>query len=353
MHIYKSRRYRWIELLLRGQRHAGVRVLLQPLAFCYRLLSALRVFLYHHLLPRHRLPATTISVGNIVSGGSGKTPIVIAIGRQLETQGERVVVLSRGYGSSLRRNEFVVLQGGKTVLGKEGVHALDEPRLLSHALPQAVVIAAARRYAALQAYLATAKGERPTCFLLDDGFQHVQIERDLDIVLLDATQPFADGHLLPCGSLREPSCALRRADLVLFTRATAGMPSALQVQRVQQFVPRTVQVQFDSPALQPSPTTRAPFSDALNPVLLICGVAAPAKVLAAMQQCGVRVRIALYLADHEAVDRNKVRRLAPRANALVMTAKDYWRDYDFYQQQPLPVYIVELTTDFDFSRWQR
>ena len=353
MHIYKSRRYRWIELLLRGQRHAGVRVLLQPLAFCYRLLSALRVFLYHHLLPRHRLPATTISVGNIISGGSGKTPIVIAIGRQLETQGERVVVLSRGYGSSLRRNEFVVLQGGKTVLGKEGVYALDEPRLLSHALPQAVVIAAARRYTALQAYLATAKGERPTCFLLDDGFQHVQIERDLDIVLLDATQPFADERLLPCGSLREPSCALRRADLILFTRATAGRPSALQVQQVQQFAPRTVRVQFDSPELQPSPTTRNPFSNALNPVLLICGVAAPAKVLAAVQQCGVRVRIALYLADHEAVNRAKVRRLAPRANALVMTAKDYWRDYDFYQQQPLPVYIVALTTDFDFSRWQR
>ena len=353
MHIYKSRRYRWIELLLRGQRYAGVRVLLQPFALGYRLVLVLRMFLYRYLLPRHRLPATTISVGNIVSGGSGKTPIVIAIGQQLTARGERVVVLSRGYGSSLRRHEFVVLQGGKTVLGNAEVQALDEPRLLSHALPQAVVIAAARRYTALQAYLAAAKGEQPTCFLLDDGFQHVQIARDLDIVLLDAAQPLADEHLLPCGNLREPSCALRRADLVLFTRATAGIPSAAQVQRVQQLVPRTVAVRFDHPALQPSPTTRAPFSAALNPVLLICGVAAPAKVLAALQQFDVQVRIALYLADHEAVDRNKVRRLAQHANALVMTAKDYWRDDDFYTQQPLPVYIIELTTDFDFSRWQR
>lgn len=353
MQIYKSRRYRCIELLLRWQARAGVRLLLRPFASCYHLLSVLRLYLYrYHLVPRHRLPATTISIGNIASGGSGKTPIVIAIGRQLEARGERVVVLSRGYGSSLRRHEYVVLRKGEVVLGNTEVRALDEPRLLAQALPQAVVIAAPRRYAAWQAYLAVTQDARPTCFLLDDGFQHVQIERDLDIVLLDAVQPFADGCLLPCGRLREPCSALRRADLVLFTRATAEVPNAVQVQRVQQHASRTVRVKFDNSALQPASRTSRPFSAALNPVLLICGVASPARVLAAVQKLGAQVRVALYLADHEAVDRAAVCRLSRRVNALVMTAKDYWRDRDFYAQQSLPVYVVTLTTDFDFARWR-
>ena len=352
MHIYKSWRYRWIEWWLR--QHAGVRALLLPLALLHRVVMVGRICMYRYLLPRYKLPAKTISVGNIVSGGSGKTPVVIAIGQQLAAQGERVVVLSRGYGSNLRRSEFVVLQGDKVVFGKTDVRALDEPRMLAHALPQALVIAAPRRYAAVQAYLAATKKEaQPTCFVLDDGFQHVQIARDLDIVLLDAAQPFADAQLLPCGLLREPSCALRRANLVLFTRATADTPSAVHVQQVQQYVPHMVRVQFDSPALQASPTTRMPFSDQHNPVLLICGVAAPAQVLAAVQRLGAQVRIAFYLADHEAVARFTVRRFARHVNAIVMTAKDYWRDYDFYQQQPLPVYTITLTTDFDFIPWQK
>ena len=348
MHIYKSRRYRIIALLLQVQRH--VRLCLLPLAFFYRLALLVRMFLYRHLLPCHKLPATTIAVGNIVSGGSGKTPIVQAIAQQLVARGERVAVLCRGYGSSLRRNEYVILQGDKALLGKTTVHALDEARLLAHAVPQAVVIAAPRRYAACQIYLAATKREaQPTCFVLDDGFQHIQIARDLDIVLLDATQPFADAHLLPCGLLREPSSALRRADVVLFTRATADVPLATHVQKVQRHVSHLVRVQFASPALQATPTTTMPFNAQHNPVLLICGVAQPASVLAAVQRLGVQVRIAMYLSDHETVDRLAVRRFARHVNAIVMTAKDYWRDYDFYQQQSVPMYIVDLTTDFDFK----
>ena len=355
LHIYKSVRYRVIELLLRLQGHAVVCVCLLPLAFFYYLAVRLRLFLYRQVLPRRQLPAHTISVGNIVSGGSGKTPMVLAISKQLAAQGERVAVLCRGYGSSLRRNEFVVLRGDKAVLGKTTVHALDEARLLANALPQAVVIAAPRRYAAVQAYLAATKpAAQPTCYVLDDGFQHVQIARHLDIVLLDAAQPFADGRLLPCGMLRETSSALRRAHLVLFTRATTDVPSAAHVQQVQvmQKVQAVQAVRFASPDLQAAPQTRVPFSAQHNPVLLICGVAQPARVLAALHRLGVQVRIAMYLADHETVDRLAMRRFARRVNAIVMTAKDYWRDYDFYARQSVPMYIISLTTDFDFIAWR-
>lgn len=353
MHIHFSSRYRCLEFFLQLRQNFFVRGVLLPFSLCYRLTTALRLWLYLRVLPRYRLPATTISIGNLTSGGSGKTPVTIAIAQQLLAQRERVAVLSRGYGSSLRRHEYVVLRGGRTVLGKTDVRHLDEPRMLSQALPQAVVIAAARRFAAWQAYLAHARDDLPTCVLLDDGFQHVQIERDLDIVLLNAEQPFADQRLLPCGMLREPCQALRRANLVLFTRATATAPSSAHIQQVQSYTPHTAQVQFNTPRLLPTPATRIAFSAALCPVLFICGVAAPAKVLAALQELNVSVHSAIYLADHEPVDRDAVQRLARQVQAMVLTAKDYWRDSDFYDQQLLPVYVVELVVDFDFSVWQK
>ncbi len=351
--IYKSRRYRWHERLWQIQQLTGMQALLWPFALCYRAAVWGRLFLYRCLLPRHKLPAPTISVGNIVSGGSGKTPIVLTIAQQLAAQDERVAVLSRGYGSNLRGREFTVLRGDRIVCGKKDVQALDEARLLAHALPQATVIAAPRRYAAAQAYLAVSEEAPPTCFVLDDGFQHVQIARDLDIVLLDAARPFADARPLPCGMLREPRGALRRADLVLFTRATADTPSAYQVRKVQQHTPHTVLVKFVSPTLAAMPPTRTSFGEQHNPVLLICGVAAPTQVLSAVQHLGIQVRLALYLADHETCPRHVVRRLTPYANAIVTTTKDYWRDEDFYAQQPVPVYTITLTTDFDFTPWQR
>lgn len=348
-HIYKSRRYRRLAFWLALRQRFCLRWLLLPCAALYRVLLALRVFCYRQLLPTYTLPAVTISVGNITSGGSGKTPIVIAIGQQLQAAGERVAVLTRGYGSSLRRDEFSVLCGGEVVCGKVAVRNLDEPRLIAHALPQAVVIVAAKRYAALQRYLATVKGEAPTRYVLDDGFQHLRIKRDLDIVLLDAAQPFADGKLLPRGMLREPVTALRRADLVLFTRARLGMPSPQQLAQVQRYAKQTLAVKFRSARLLPSPATAVAFSQQYQPLLLVCGTAAPAAVLMTLQQLAVQVRAAIYLADHEAVERRALQRLSRYAKALVMTAKDYWREREVYDEQPLPVFIVELTAEFDCS----
>ena len=353
MRIYSSSRYRRLRFFLRLRQNFLVRAMLWPFALGYGVATVMRLWLRLHVLPRHRLSVTTISIGNISSGGSGKTPVTIAIAQQLLLQGERVAVLSRGYGSSLRRHEYVVLRGGKVVGGKVSVRHLDEPLMLSQALPQAVVIAAGRRFAAWQAYLAQVRDELPTCVLLDDGFQHVQIVRDFDIVLLDAARPFADGRLLPCGMLREAVRSLRRADLVLFTRATDDVPSAINIQRVQHYVPYTSQVQFSTPRLLPVSNTRVDFGMDMCPVLLICGVAEPARVLEALRELDVPVHSVIYLADHEPVDRAMVLRLARRVRAIVLTAKDYWRDSDFYAQQLLPVFMVELVVDFDFSEWQK
>ncbi len=155
--------------------------------------------------PAARLPHPTISVGNLTTGGTGKTPVVRDVVRRLEAAGRSPTVLLRGYrqdatGESDELAEYREL----------GVRAAANPDRV------------AGSSAALAEWPAT------DAFVLDDGFQHRRVTRDLDLVLVDATRPWGYGHVLPRGLLREPRAALRRADAVIVTRANHATPDALR-----------------------------------------------------------------------------------------------------------------------------
>jgi tetraacyldisaccharide 4'-kinase len=161
-----------------------------------------------------RLPGFVLSIGNITAGGTGKTPAVIMIARWAKAQGYRVAVLSRGYGGKIKKGAQVVSNGKDTLLGPE--ISGDEPWLIANSLPDVPVVCSPIRYLAG----IKAKNQFDTnFFILDDGFQHIGLERDLDIVLADAESPFGNTHMLPWGPLREPLSGLRRADIMVFTRA--------------------------------------------------------------------------------------------------------------------------------------
>ena len=162
-----------------------------------------------------RLPLPVISVGNITMGGTGKTPTVILIARELMARGKRVAVLTRGYGGSLEGETRIVSDGEKLFLSP--AEAGDEPCLLASSLPGLMVVMGSDRY---RAGCLALKELSPDCFILDDGFQHQRLGRDLDILLLDGTAPFNNGWTLPAGFLREPISAVSRADLVILTRCT-------------------------------------------------------------------------------------------------------------------------------------
>lgn len=168
-------------------------------------------------LPAFRASVPVISVGNLTVGGSGKTPVVIALAERLAARGRKVAVLSRGYGAT-RTGARVVSDGhGPKLDAAEGG---DEPVLIARRVPQALVLCGPRR-----AELAKqAAGLGAQVLLLDDGFQHRALARDLDVVLVDASNPFGNGHLLPRGPKREPLAALRRADLVWFTKIDQHEP---------------------------------------------------------------------------------------------------------------------------------
>lgn len=190
--------------------------MLRPLAALYGGLVHLRNRYYDD--PRHqrRVSVPVISVGNLTAGGTGKTPVVSWLARRLSALGRRPAVVSRGYGGRAGRGPLVVSRGEGPLCAAETCG--DEPYLLSRLLPGIPILVGADRHRTAS----SAAEEGADVVLLDDGFQHRRLHRDLDIVLIDGDSPFGNGRLIPAGPLREPPGQLARAGLVLITRVGPG-----------------------------------------------------------------------------------------------------------------------------------
>jgi len=158
--------------------------------------------------------AKIISVGNISMGGTGKTPFTLMLARHFMSEGERVCILSRGYKGPVGYDTNVISDGREILLGPE--KAADEPYMMAVNCPEAFVITGKER---VRSFEYAEKHFKPDVYLLDDGFQHRKMKRDIDICLLDHSRPVSTGFMFPFGYLREPVSALKRADIVVFTRA--------------------------------------------------------------------------------------------------------------------------------------
>ncbi len=190
-------------------------VLLWVISVFYTFAVRLRYVLYSlGAFRQKKLAVRVISVGNISLGGTGKTPAVIQIAGLLLQNHRHPVVISRGYGRN-NKSDIIVVSDGREILAEASTGG-DEPVLIGSALPEVPVIVGSDRY---KAALYAQQKFNPDTIILDDGFQHLRFGRDLDIVLVDATDPFGNGKLFPAGILREPLAALKRAQVVLITGA--------------------------------------------------------------------------------------------------------------------------------------
>lgn len=196
--------------------------LLLSLSRLYGAGVAARLALYRHGLFRVRSATRpVVSIGNVASGGTGKTPFVRWLAGELLRRGRHPSILTRGYGRSSRGT--VVVSDGRGALASVAASG-DEPALLARALPGVPIVADARR---VRAAARAETLETPVdLHLLDDGFSHVGLARDVDVVLVDATAPDAGGALLPAGLLREPLVSLARADLIVVTKTDQADPEA-------------------------------------------------------------------------------------------------------------------------------
>ncbi len=194
-----------------GMRSEILRRGLYPLNVLYDVAIRVIDWRYRHSTPK-TLPCRVISVGNIVAGGTGKTVVVAAIARQYLQKGCRVAIVTRGYGGRYT-GEYHVISDGKNVLTPASI-AGDEAVMLTHQLPDIpIVIGKDRTKAGMEAI----RRWHSEVLILDDAFQYRTLARDLDIVTINASQPWGTGRLLPCGTLRERKKALARSDLIILT----------------------------------------------------------------------------------------------------------------------------------------
>jgi len=305
----------------------------------YAAIVRLRALAYRHgILPSHRLPVPVVSVGNIVAGGTGKTPVTLLVARFFLERGKRVCVLSRGYGGSAKGRISVVSDGSRVLLGPE--EGGDEPYLLATRVPGLMVVIGADRY---RAGLFAMERLQPDLFLLDDGFQHLRLQRDLDILLLDAGRPFSNGFTLPGGFLREPAAAAQRADLVLYTRCAAAAKPHLLPQKPSFWARHDLSGLV---ALDGDETLRDFEAVRGKKVAAFSGIADPAAFFALLESCGVTPVATLSFPDHASYGEEETAALCAMressgAEILITTEKDAVKLAP-YRQRLMPCYAARL-----------
>jgi tetraacyldisaccharide 4'-kinase len=321
-------------------------VVLIPCALVYSIVLRVRGVLYRlGILPSFRLGVPVISVGNLSVGGTGKTPLSVHVARLLITRGKRVVVLSRGYGGAGGSAVRVVSDGARILLSAS--EAGDEPVLLARSVAGLIVVTGSDRY---RAGVEAIKRFNPNVILLDDGFQHLRLQRDLNILLLDAARPFGNGWTLPAGLLREPRSALHRADLIVYTRAdkameiqnVAGIPVCRSAHRL------TGVVSLFGGEL-------SSFSILFGKKGVACaGIADPGSFFSALEQEGLDLAARISFRDHcpyDQTERAEICRVMKESGAdyLITTEKDGVKLASFQEVFP-DAYAAVLDLEvFDLS----
>lgn len=325
-----------------GRRADLLRAVLAQLSTVYRGIVQFRLALYRHRFFRGRAPGIpVISVGNISVGGTGKTPVVEMLARELTAGGRRVAILSRGYKSVpkpflqqqldriLRRNQrFVprIVTDGRSLL-LDSRTAGDEPFMLANSLRGVVVLVDKDRVKSA-AYAAEHFG--CDTVLLDDGLQYLRLERRVEVVLIDRQTPFGNGFMLPRGTLREPPQNLRRATHIFLTKCTGDDNSEL-IARIREHnrTADIIECRHRAKHLRNLLTGEIKPLDFLRdlPIGSLCGIAAPESFEGALRNLGAQLELTKTYTDHHRYsDReiaNFVRRCAKRdLRAIITTEKD-------------------------------
>lgn len=290
--------------------------------------------LQRSLIKTERLPVPVISIGNLTAGGTGKTPTVVWLASLLKQAGYTPAILTRGYRGAAQEEGLIFTGSDLANLSPELTG--DEPYLLAGLLPKTVIAVGRNRCQSARKALAA----RPEIdlFIMDDGFQYWKLERDLDILLLDAANPFGNGHLIPRGTLREPLAGLKRADVILLTRTAKMAPEDLEslmdyLRQYKTDLPVSV-VKEEHSQLQPlsrRDQKAAPFSPSQylqgKKVAAITGIGTPGQFLASLESFGAEVGYFKAYPDHYQWDHKEVENLITTLKDwgfedLIVTGKD-------------------------------
>ena len=332
-------------------------LILAPLGALYSAAMRARLALYRQgALRVYKIDSPVISVGNITTGGTGKTPLVEWIARAVAKNGRRGCILTRGYGRA-HPGKRVLVSDGEQILADEREGG-DEPRLLAEMLQGvAAVISDADRLGAARWAL---ENLGSNLFILDDGFQHLRLARDLDLVTIDATNPWGGGKLLPHGRLRERLKGLARADCIILTRVE-------QSQEIAGLRKEAERLSDGRPVLLSRTCTKATHAlgemiarssvpdisshpSLPQPVAAFCAVGNPAAFFSHARKDGHVLSHTRAFPDHHIYRQTDIEAIVVEAKragagALLTTAKDAvkLRSLRF----DLPCYVLEIGLEFD------
>jgi len=330
--------------------------ILSLLALCYGFLVRFRIALYTvGIFQKRKLPQWVISVGNITLGGTGKTPAVILIAGLLRNHDRYPAVVSRGYGRKSESEILIVSDG--TVVSADASRGGDEPGLIGARLPGVPVLVGKDRYQA--ARLAVQVFGADT-IVLDDGFQHVRLRRDLNIVLLDAGDPFGNGKLFPAGILREPLAVLKRAHVVLITRVDSAIMS---VEDMKAAIRRHSGARIFTSRHEPIELVEIKSGETLQlsalrntAALGFSGIARPATFMALLRSLGAAVKTEMVYPDHYFYNKRDLAEIFQKAgdvgaSMIITTEKDAVR---LKALQPDGIWALRIELKVDQERdWEK
>ncbi len=320
-------------------RRSVLNFFLFPFSLLYTIIHQIRVASYSlGILKTKRLPCRVISIGNITVGGTGKTPMVITIARALRDKGKKVAVLSRGYKGE-----------------KKGA---DEALLMTKRLEDIPVITGRDRYVsgnyAIDKY-------RVDTILLDDGFQHIQLKRNLDILLIDSTNPFGNGFTLPAGILREPIRNIKRADVIVLTRANQVEDINYVINRIKTYNPSAP---IFKARHRPAGFIRLADGNIEGVelvkdkgILIFSGIGNPVSFSFSLSELGAKIIEVMDYPDHYLYDERDIKGIEKRAKDLsaemiVTTEKDAMRLSDILLPDNLWALRIEMEIIDDRERWE-
>lgn len=303
------------------------------------------LFYRRGILKAHRLPEPVISIGNLTVGGTGKTPMVELTARLLQMQEERPVVLLRGYRGKPPQDVNLVSDGERILLGPE--QAGEEAVLLAENLRGVPVIVgkdrahcgrwAVRRFA-------------PCVLVLDDGYQHLRLDRDLNVLLLDATDTFGGARMLPLGRLREPLEALQRAEVILVTRADRPFDDPFVRKVVRHFnksAPLMYAYHEVTAACDLEGKATVPLTQLVGkPVAALAGIGKPGLFFEDLAHYQIPVMKEFVFPDHHFYNEVELARCVreareARAKALITTQKDAIK-LRRLPRDPFPIYFLKI-----------
>ena len=327
----------------------------RPLGPFYSLAMKVRAMMYEQgFFRQNSLPVPVISVGNLVLGGTGKTPTVRHLARILGQHGYRPAIISRGYGGKANQKINVVSDGRSIFLTPE--QAGDEPYMLAEAVPGVPVLTGTRR---IHPCLRAVEEYNADVLILDDGFQHLPVRRDLDFVLFDATVLAGNQRVFPGGILREPLSALFRCDAFIITGLTVknkGRAEQFGDFLKNRFPGKPVFFASLGKLTLQCSDLKAPVPSPEEPFFAFCGIANPGRFQESLKTMAIRQSGFLTLPDHVHYNQAMMTDICRQAVAsgamhLVTTHKDFVKIKNF--DSPLPRYVVDicLQTKDDFDHF--